>query len=76
MEPCCMWMWMGSWFISVVYVLYYVVSDLERLSLVPPAHTATSAEPNPTAENNEGMERCRLHLGLLYHLMSSGEPSY
>ena len=51
MEPCCMWMWMGSWFISVVYVLYYVVSDLERLSLVPPAHTATSAEPNPTAEN-------------------------
>ena len=41
----------GFMFISVVYVLYYVVSDLERLYLVPPAHTATSAEPNPTAEN-------------------------
>ena len=37
----------------LLFMYYYVVSDLERLSLVPPAHAATAAEPNPTAENNE-----------------------
>ena len=63
-------MWM---LFLLAFMYYYVVSDLERGCLwVQPAHAATAAAPNPTAEN--GTMQVAISLDKVCCNCSVGEP--